>query len=219
MLAPPARSMQMNGILPAPCTARPQLALSASRSGDSAACAARGFANRPNSVGAITVAAPATNPWATNCRRVTGRGWSGWRYGTPMLAAPRRDFLFIVASTSLQQRAGAANDSRAGSLDHDFRAVRGAAAAAGGQPADQRIHFGRNLRGGRLRRESRADGAGHQRARDLGELGWRIEGSGRRRAEVEPREVRAAQRAIVHQLVAVLDRELRCADLVRGQEA
>ena len=29
MLAPPARSMQMNGILPAPCTAMPQLAFSA----------------------------------------------------------------------------------------------------------------------------------------------------------------------------------------------
>ena len=74
MLAPPARSMQMNGILPAPCTANPQLAFSVSRSGDSAACAARGFANRPNSVGAITVAAPATKPCATNWRRVTGRG-------------------------------------------------------------------------------------------------------------------------------------------------
>ncbi len=74
MLAPPARSMQMNGIFPAPCTAMPQLCLSASRSGDSAAWAARGLANRPNTVGANTLAAPATKPWDTNCRRVTGRG-------------------------------------------------------------------------------------------------------------------------------------------------
>ena len=56
----------MNGILPAPCTAMPQLALSASRSGDSAACAARGLANRLNTVGANTLAAPATKPWDTN---------------------------------------------------------------------------------------------------------------------------------------------------------
>ena len=52
MFAPPARSMQMNGILPAPCTAMPQLAFSASRSGDRAAIAARGLANRLNTVGA-----------------------------------------------------------------------------------------------------------------------------------------------------------------------
>ena len=66
MLAPPARSMQMNGILPAPCTAMPQLCLSASRSGDSAASAARGFANRPKIDGAMTVAAPLMKPCATN---------------------------------------------------------------------------------------------------------------------------------------------------------
>jgi hypothetical protein len=73
--------MQMNGILPAPCTAMPQLCLSASRSGDSAAWAARGLANRPKMDGASTVAAPDTKPWATNWRRVTGRGWSGWYSG------------------------------------------------------------------------------------------------------------------------------------------
>ena len=75
MLAPPARSMQMNGILPAPCKAMPQDCFSATRSGDNAASAARGFANRPKMDGAMTVAAPLMKPWETNWRRVTGRGW------------------------------------------------------------------------------------------------------------------------------------------------
>ena len=73
MFAPPARSMQMKGILPAPSTSMPQLVRSASRSGDSAAAASRGFANRPNTVGAITVPTPAAKPWARKSRRVTGR--------------------------------------------------------------------------------------------------------------------------------------------------
>ena len=146
MLAPPERSKQMNGILPAPARAIPQLALSASRSGASAAWAARGLANRLNTVGANTLAAPATKPWDTNCRRVTGRGWSGWRTGASGCRAPRRDFLFIVASTSLQQRAGAADHGRAGRLDDDFRAVRGACTAAGREPHDQRVHFGLDFR-------------------------------------------------------------------------
>ena len=64
----------MNGILPAPCTAMPQACFSASRSGDSAACAARGLANKPKIVGAMTVAAPLMKPCEMNCRRVTGRG-------------------------------------------------------------------------------------------------------------------------------------------------
>jgi hypothetical protein len=71
--------MQMNGILAAPCTAMPQLCFSASRSGESAASAARGFANMPKMDGASTVAAPDRKPCATNWRRVTGLGWSGCR--------------------------------------------------------------------------------------------------------------------------------------------
>src|SRR5688500_9445538 len=219
MFAPPARSMQMNGILPAPWTAKPQACFSASRSGESCACAARGLAKRPNSVGAMTVAVPATKPCATNWRRVTGRGWSGWRYGPPTLGSPRRDFLFIVASSSLQQRAGAADHGRAGRLHHDFRAIRGATTAAGRETAHQRVDFGGDLRGVRLRGEPRADRARPERPRDLGALGRGVERSRRGRDEVEPREVSRAAAHVVHELVAILDRELCGANLMRGQEA
>ena len=37
--------------------------------------------------------------------------------------------------------------------------------------------------------------------------------------KLKPGKYARAQRVVVHQLVAVLDRELRDADLVRGQEA
>ena len=63
----------MNGILPAPSTSMPQVVRSACRSGDSAAMAARGLANRPKTVGATTVPMPAANPCARKSRRVTGR--------------------------------------------------------------------------------------------------------------------------------------------------
>ena len=71
-LPPPERSKQMKGILPAPCTAMPQAARSVCRSGESAARAARGFANRPNTVGATTSPAPEISPRERKSRRVTG---------------------------------------------------------------------------------------------------------------------------------------------------
>ena len=168
----------------------------------------------------MTLAAPATKPWETNCRRVTGRGWSGWCSGASGWRAPRRDFLFIVASSSLQQRAGAADDGRAGRLDHDFRAVRGAAAAAGREPADQGVDFGRDFRGA-----SAASAMPVPTARAVsGPVTWaRSAGVSKAVAAASPKlkpgKYVARRPRVVHELVAVLDRELRGTDLVRGQEA
>ncbi len=78
MLAPPARSMQMNGILPAPCTSMPQVVFNASMSGDNAAMADRGLANRLKIPGAAIVASPVPKPCDRKSRRVTGRLCASW---------------------------------------------------------------------------------------------------------------------------------------------
>ena len=184
----------MNGILPAPCTAMPQLALSASRSGDSARLRRARVREQAEQRRRDHRGGARDEALRDELRRVTGRGWSGWRQRR------RRDggcaaaaiFSSSLQAPSLQQRAGAAEDRRTGALT--TTSVRSAAQLppqAVSLPISASTSVATSAASAAVVRPvptARVD----QRARDLGALGRRVERGGRRRAEVEAREVRGA---------------------------
>src|SRR5580692_3374283 len=144
MLPPPARSKQMNGILPAPVEMLhgPNRAL---MSPANPARAERGAASIARSEGPITVAEPVMKLWARNSRRVRGRECSWRRSGS---CNPRAfDFLLIYkdlfdSSCLIDHHLGAAERRCACSRGHRVRPRARGAIVVGAQIADQSAQFG-----------------------------------------------------------------------------
>src|SRR5688572_10420750 len=170
MLAPPARSMQMNGTLRAPSTSNPHEVLSACRSGDRSAIALPGFANRLNIVGAANVALPARKPCARKSRRVTGRLCAAaCRIGSPWRScrgvALRMIMAWasgpVLALRSLHQRDRAAEQRGAGRLDYGLRARRRGLTRR--ETRDERVELAADVTHDRIGRECRVHHPADQR--------------------------------------------------------
>src|ERR1700733_12633908 len=166
--APPARSKQMKGILPAPLVAMPQAVCKSCTSWASVAARAdRGSVNAATSAEEpISTAEPDRNPVAMKSRRVTGRGWlPSWRMSSWSLWL-RGSFLRMIirspdvlGAALLPQCRSAAQQRCTGGLGYNSRTVGGRGIRAGSQRSDERIQLRLPTGKSGLSRQVGCDGA------------------------------------------------------------